>query len=92
MNLTTIPGFRPGEKLPNGAFIIASALRAGADPRYHIVHIVLAMWLRGRNDCEYVTWAVGPDGEAYWGRYFGEDVSSAVVDYTERVGGKNDLV
>jgi len=51
---------KPGRQLRNGATIIAC--RRDATDTY----IVLAMWLRGRNDCEYVTWSVDEDGEACW--------------------------
>ena len=74
---------RPGEKLPNGATIVACR-RVEANPPYHIM---LAMWLRGRNDCEYVTWASDLEGECYWGHYHNEDIGDAVVDYLARPAG-----
>ena len=68
---------RPGEKLPNGAMIVACRREEADPPRY----IVLAMWLRGRNDCEYVTWASDQEGDCYWGHYHGENIGTAVQDY-----------
>lgn len=71
---------RPGERLPNGATIVASR-RVDLRPPYYIV---LAMWLRGRNDCEYVTWACDLAGECFWGHYYNEDIGAAVADYLGR--------
>ncbi len=64
------------ERLNNGAEVIASE-RTGPG-----VRVVLALW-RGN---EYVTWKVGDDGEAYWGRYFMGDVVAATANFAERAG------
>ena len=33
---------------------------------------------------EYVTWCVDPDGNAYWGHYFDQDIIAATDDFIER--------
>lgn len=71
---------KPGAKLPNGAIVIACA-QQDHTPTY----VVLALWMRGRNDAEYATWITDEDGEAFWGHYFNEDLEPAVNDYFERV-------
>lgn len=83
MTLVYTKHLKPGLALPNGAIVVACRERSSAregPPTY----FVLAMWLRGRNDCEYVTWVVDSQGEATWGHYFNEDLAAAASDYFDR--------
>jgi len=41
--------------------------------------LVLAKW-----NGEWVTWAVSPNGDAYWGHYFQTDFDKAYADWEKR--------
>lgn len=43
--------------------------------------IVLAKWYG-----EYVTWAIDPSGDTYWGHYHNTDLEAAVQDFNQRCG------
>ncbi len=72
---------KPGKTLPNGAIVIACSQSS-----HERTFVVLALW----RDAEYVTWITDEEGEAFWGRYFDEDLEPAVNDYFERVGDHRD--
>ena len=82
---------RPGATLGNGAIVVAchaQEVDVLADPEDKplVSYVVLAMWLRGRNDCEYVTWVANAE-DCFWGHYFEDDeVAQAVADYLLRAG------
>lgn len=65
--------YAPGDRLPNGAIVIAQ--RGDA---------VLAL-RRGYTYEPFVTWAIGPDGHTFSGHYF-NDLTEAVADFNTRAG------
>lgn len=68
-----------GNRLRNGALVLAVKPYAGAMPDTGIVVLALA------NQREFVTWVCYPDGsEAYWGHYFNTDIAAALRDYEAR--------
>jgi hypothetical protein len=67
---------RLGERLPNGAVIIAARPNQSTNTGW----IVLA-----RSDTDYVIWRVSAvDGKAFWGAYFSDDFDEAVKHYRQR--------
>jgi hypothetical protein len=63
---------RPGDKLKNGAILIAREN-----------DIVLAMWNRYSVHMEYITWYIDEDGDTSGGQYF-IDFKQAVNDFYKR--------
>lgn len=68
---------RKGKRLANGALVIDYKI-------VHDKHYVLALWEKGRSNCEYVSWQVNPnDASTYYGHYF-PDLIDAVKDFANR--------
>lgn len=70
--------WKSGKELANGAMIIA------ARKKEDNFAIVLALWTRGRDDTEFVTWTVDREGNASSGHYFDENIKAAVDDFLSR--------
>jgi hypothetical protein len=66
----------PGDKLSNGAILIASDKNTQGDT------YVLAIWYAANTP--YVTWYAGQNGGYYSGHYH-TNISSAVEDFKERL-------
>ncbi len=65
-----------GQKLPNGAIVLATRPASG---NYDLV-----LAFHPGSDDPFITWKVQPEtGEAHWGTYR-NDIVEAVQDYQER--------
>ena len=60
--------YKSGFRLTNGALVLLG--KQG---------VCLAMF-KG----QFVTWATNPEGETFWGHYFGENLKEALQDFEER--------
>ena len=71
-------------ELKNGAQVLASKeIPANGYSNGNIDgHVVLALRQR-KYGPEYVTWVTDPDGNAFWGHYYG-DVIEATKDFEDR--------
>ena len=54
-------------------------LNNGATVLKKVDEKVLALW-----SGEFVIWSVGPDGDAYWGSYFKDDLDTALKVFNEK--------
>ncbi len=69
----------PGEKLDNGAIVVA--IKTVHNP---LAHYVLGLWYKAGNP-EYVTWDYSRESEVtHWGHYFGSDFKRAAEDFFKR--------
>lgn len=66
--------YKPGDKLPNGAVVLASTFS------FH-KHVVLAQWGTGHHP--YVTWRVDEGGHTFLGHYF-SNINEAMTDLGSR--------
>ena len=73
--IARIDAMAPGDRLENGAALIAAHFVSDDD------------WvLLAAHDHEYVTWRSGnANGSTYWGHYF-DDIVEATADFVDRCG------
>ena len=78
METGTTKTFAPGTRLPNGAVVLE--IVAG-----DLNTMALCLWGCGVDP--FVVWHIGPNGEAFWGRYFPTALEAATYFEKRKKGG-----
>lgn len=76
-----------GEKISNGAMLIAKRPSAHMTDQNNYIVLCLVQHNDTIRPFEYVTWTLMANGESYdtyWGHYWGDNLQMAVEDYYAR--------